>query len=135
MTEKKEKACPLSPSEWIQCLIADQNQANYYFHSKAVLTLTKLIIQLTIIAITISSLALAFNSYEFPMWAKLVGFTVVVILIFYVMVWKIKDYTDNLSDLKKEMDHIKDEEDSIIEDIIDGKLRNSNEIRNRYKKI
>lgn len=100
-SKKKEKPCPLSPSEWIQCLIADQNQANYYYYSEVVSTLTKVIIQLTIIAVTISFLALAFNSYKFSTEIKLGAIIIVAILFFYVMIWKLKDYINNLSDFKK----------------------------------
>jgi len=133
---EKEKKCPLKPSGWIQCLIADQNQAKYKYSSEAVSTLTKVIIQLTMIMVIIGFLALSFNTFGFITFEiKMVCFFVVGGLILYVINWKLIKYLNGLSDLKREMQKIIDVEDEIIEDIIDGELTDTNEIRKRYKEI
>ena len=135
MSKKKEDPCPLKPSEWIQCLIDDQNKMREICYSEELSLFTKTIILLTIINCLLVLLSI-FNNFGFIVEELKIVFFVTTILILVYLIITSFTYIRRLKDAKAAFQiNVITKEDEIIEEIIDGKLKDSNEIRKRYKEL
>ena len=132
--KKEEKIYPIVPSNWIQFLIDDQNQARNIYFSEEMSIFTKTIIMFTITAILVSLFTLTFNTFDMPFEIKFVSFFVLLILFIYVIAI-LRGYISKLSELKRNMESIIWGEDKIIDDILSGDLVDTEEIMDRYKGI
>ncbi len=132
---KKEESCPLTPSDWVQLLMSDQDQARSIHYPEEISVLTKTVILLAITSICINLLMLVFDNFNINPTLKQ-WFSIALLFIFaYIVVVLIK-ILKRISEFKAMLESdVVDKEDKIIEDIIDGKLTDTNEIRKRYKEI
>ena len=131
--KKVENPCPLKPSEWIQFIINDQNQITTRYFSEELSFFTEVLITLTITYIALAFGTLAFIAFDVRdiNFAFLYLFAIALFIFFQTRI--IKKFRNKIQEVKIGMDNLIDMGDRIIEDIIDGKLKDTKEIREKYR--
>ena len=132
---QEKEPCPLTQSEWVQFLISQQNQHLMGYYSEVQYLFTKIIILLTLATIGFAFFSILVSLNIFPEEVKalpsiilsiIVGIAGFTFVAFSVHAKKIKE--TNLKPLINR-------EETIINDILEGKLTNSNEIKERYNQL
>lgn len=134
MKRKEKDQGPLNLSEWVQYLTFEQNRERADYSNTEVSILTKTIMMLAIINSILIILTIL-NTFDFISLENKVLFFVGTCLFLIVMIIILLIFFRKLSNFKKTMDDVMNIEARIIEDILNGKLKDTNEIRKRYMKI
>ena len=131
---KKLKPCPLKANEWVQYLTFEQNRERYDYYNGEMSILTRVIILLTIQSIVVSLVYISFSFFEVNNEYKL-GFFLGYISIFICFIALLISYLSKLRALREDMYEVMDKEARIIEDVLNGEVKDSNKIRDRYMAI
>ena len=128
-TETDEKPCPLTVSEWIALLAAEDQVESGYNHLAITVLLMFFSMVLAAVSITLSAYAATdFESFVLSMRSILLLLFCVAFAVLVYYAYRTKPTLDIFMDVFKE----KDKNSEIIEEIISGELTDSNEIRRRY---
>ena len=133
--KKKQEHCPLKPTEWIQFLNDKDSRltASCNYHHLSVLS--EMVIELAITSIILIFVTLVFivSDYEIPLFNLLYFIFIAIFLTFEFRV--IRKFRRLFNALGLGINDISIQIDEIIEDIIDGKLKDADEIKKRYKDL
>lgn len=130
----KKDGCPLTVSEWVQYLANEQNRERYDYYNEEVSFLSNMIIVLTIILGLFGFLSI-FNAFNFVPDDYKVLLAVISGIVFIVIIIYSLSRGNYFNKQKKRMSSIIAQEGDIVESILDGKLKDTNEIHDRYKQI
>ena len=128
-TETDEKPCPLTVSEWIALLAAEDQVESGYNHLAITVLLMFFSMVLAAVSITLSAYAATdFESFVLSMRSILLLLFCVAFAALVYCAYRTKHTLYIFIDAFKE----KDKNSEIIGEIISGELTDSNEIRRRY---
>jgi hypothetical protein len=133
MNEEK-KECPLSLVDWVNYLTSEQNGERYYYYNEELSFLSNMIIILTILLGLFAFLSI-FNLFNFvPDYYKIL-FAVIAGIVFVAMISYSYKRDKYFQKQKKDMYARIDEEARIIEDILWGREKDTQNILIRYDNI
>ena len=133
MQKKKTNSCPLTPSEWIDFLNTETNTNYLVLYSEIQSTLTKIILLLTTLTVSLSTYSLLYNFLEIK-YVLILSFifSIIVIVTGIIIIWIL----ETLKRIRnKKINPALDQLSQLMADILNGDLKDSNEIRARYAKI
>jgi ABC-type multidrug transport system fused ATPase/permease subunit len=133
--KKKQEHCPLKATEWIQFLnnVDSRLTASCNYHHSSVLSDMAIELAITSIILVFVTLAFMISDYRTPLFNFLYLIFIAIFLTFEFKV--IRKFRRLFNAIGIGINNISNQIDEIIEDIIDGKLKDTNEIRKRYRDI
>ena len=127
-----KKQCPLKVSEWVQYLTFEQYRERTDYRDAETFILTRTLIMLTIINAIFVILSITGIFFNIEM---LVKFVVVGCFFLIIVIGIMVYFLRKLRSLKTKRDKVIEDEARIIEDVLHGKLKESDKILKKYMEI
>ena len=132
MEKNKKKQCPLKTSEWVQYLTFEQYRERTDYRDAETFILTLTLIILTIINAIFVILSITSIFFDIDTLTKFVVFgCIFLIIVIGIMAYFLR----RLKTLKMRRDEVIEDEARIIEDVLYGRLKDSDKILKKYMNI